>query len=217
VTTPDTDRDPSDSVLDEADRRTVAALLDGDEQAFEELVRRYHGSLLRLAMTYVRPRSAAEEVVQDTWLGVLRGLPTFEGRSSLRTWIFRIATNIAKTRGVRESRSVPLSSLAGADEEGPTVDPTRFVKEGWWTGPLRSWDADAARIALDEEAMARIQAEIDRLPEVQRAVITLRDVQGLSSEEVCELLDVTPGNQRVILHRARAKVRAALEDYFAAD
>ena len=199
------------------DLQLIALLRAGDEAAFASLVRMYNRSLKRLARMFVSNDASADDVVSEVWLAVLTGLDRFEGRSSLRTWIFRIATNIAKTRGVRESRSVPLSSLAGADEEGPTVDPTRFVKEGWWTGPLRSWDADAARIALDEEATARIQAEIDRLPDVQRAVITLRDVQGLSSEEVCELLDVTPGNQRVILHRARAKVRAALEDYFAAD
>ena len=199
------------------DLQLIALLRAGDEAAFASLVRMYNRSLKRLARMFVSNDASADDVVSEVWLAVLTGLDRFEGRSSLRTWIFRIATNIAKTRGVRESRSVPLSSLAGADEEGPTVDPTRFVKEGWWTGPLRSWDADAARIALDEEATARIQAEIDRLPDVQRAVVTLRDVQGLSSEEVCELLDVTPGNQRVILHRARAKVRAALEDYFAAD
>src|SRR6478736_13010 len=199
------------------DLQLIASLRAGDEAAFASLVRMYNRSLKRLARMFVSTDASADDVVSEVWLAVLTGLDRFEGRSSLRTWIFRIATNIAKTRGVRESRSVPLSSLAGADEEGPTVDPTRFVKEGWWTGPLRSWDADAARIALDEEAMARIQAEIDRLPEVQRAVITLRDVQGLSSEEGCELLDITPGNQRVILHRARAKVRAALEDYFADD
>jgi RNA polymerase sigma-70 factor, ECF subfamily len=201
--------------LSPEERRLVDALRARDEDAFMELIDRYQASLVRVAMMYVGSRAVAEDVVAETWLGVLRGIDGFQGRSSLRTWIFRIASNIAKTRGVRESRSVPLSSLAGADEDGPTVDPSRFVKEGWWTGPLRTWDADAARITLDEEAMARIQAEIDRLPDVQRMVITLRDVQGLSSEEVCELLGLTPGNQRVILHRARAKVRAALEDYFA--
>ena len=199
------------------DLQLIALLRAGDEAAFASLVRMYNRSLKRLARMFVSNDASADDVVSEVWLAVLTGLDRFEGRSSLRTWIFRIATNIAKTRGVRESRSVPLSSLGGADEEGAAGDATRVVKEGWWTGPLRSWDADAARIALDEEAMARIQAEIDRLPAVQRAVITLRDVQGLSSEEVCELLDVTPGNQRVILHRARAKVRAALEDYFAAD
>jgi RNA polymerase sigma-70 factor (ECF subfamily) len=199
------------------DQRLIASLRAGDEAAFASLVRMYNRSLTRLARMFVSSDAIADDVVSEVWLAVLTGLDRFEGRSSLRTWIFRIATNIAKTRGVRESRSVPLSSLAGADEDGPTVDPSRFVRDGWWTGPLRSWDTDAARIALDDEAMARIQAEIDRLPDVQRMVITLRDVQGLSSEEVSALLDLTPGNQRVILHRARAKVRAALEEYFAAE
>jgi RNA polymerase sigma-70 factor (ECF subfamily) len=205
----------TDAIASPDDLRLIAALRAGDEAAFAALVRMYDRSLKRLARMFVSSDALADDVVGEVWLAVLTGLERFEGRSSLRTWIFRIASNIAKTRGIRESRSVPLSSLGGADEEGPTVDPSRFVKEGWWTGPLRSWDADAVRITLNAEAMARIQAEIDRLPDVQRMVITLRDVQGLSSEEVCDLLGLTPGNQRVILHRARAKVRAALEDYFA--
>jgi RNA polymerase sigma-70 factor (ECF subfamily) len=207
----------TDAIASPDDLQLIAALRAGDEAAFVALVRMYDRSLRRLARMFVSSDALAEDVVSEVWLAVLTGLDRFEGRSSLRTWIFRIASNIAKTRGVRESRSVPLSSLGGAEEDGPTVDPSRFVKEGWWTGPLHSWNADAARIALDDEAMARIQTEIDRLPEVQRMVITLRDVQGLSSDEVCDLLGLTPGNQRVILHRARAKVRAALEDYFADD
>jgi RNA polymerase sigma-70 factor (ECF subfamily) len=207
----------TDAIASPDDLQLIAALRAGDEAAFAALVRMYDRSLRRLARMFVSSDALAEDVVSEVWLAVLTGLDRFEGRSSLRTWIFRIASNIAKTRGVRESRSVPLSSLGGGDEDGPTVDPSRFAKQGWWTGPLPSWNADAARIALDDEAMARIRAEIDRLPEVQRMVITLRDVQGLSSDEVCDLLDLTPGNQRVILHRARAKVRAALEDYFADD
>jgi RNA polymerase sigma-70 factor, ECF subfamily len=207
----------TDAIASPDDLQLIAALRAGDEAAFAALVRMYDRSLRRLARMFVSSDALAEDVVSEVWLAVLTGLDRFEGRSSLRTWIFRIASNIAKTRGVRESRSVPLSSLGGGDEDGPTVDPSRFAKQGWWTGPLQSWNADAARIALDDEAMARIRAEIDRLPEVQRMVITLRDVQGLSSDEVCDLLDLTPGNQRVILHRARAKVRAALEDYFADD
>ena len=207
----------TDAIASPDDLRLIAALRAGDEAAFASLVRMYDRALKRLARMFVSSDALADDVVGEVWLAVLTGLERFEGRSSLRTWIFRIASNIAKTRGIRESRSVPLSSLGGADEEGPTVDPSRFVKDGWWTGPLRSWDADAVRITLNAEAMARIQAEIDRLPEVQRMVITLRDVQGLDSDEVCELLGLTPGNQRVILHRARARVRAALEHYFTDD
>ena len=201
------------------DLRLIASLRAGDEAAFAGLVRMYNRSLQRLARMFVSSDAHAEEVVQEVWLAVLTGLDRFEGRSSLRTWIFRIATNIAKTRGVRESRSVPLSSLAGDDDEGPSVDPSRFTQApdaGWWASPVRPWGLDAAHIALDEEASARIRAEIERLPAAQRAVITLRDVHGLGSEEVSEALGITPGNQRVILHRARSRVRAALESYFGA-
>ncbi len=200
------------------DLRLVAALRAGDEAAFAGVVRMYNRSLQRLARMFVSSDAHAEEVVQEVWVAVLTGLERFEGRSSLRTWIFRIATNIAKTRGVRESRSVPLSSLAGDDDEGPSVDPSRFTRApdaGWWASPVRPWGLDAAQITLDDEAGARIRAEIERLPEAQRAVITLRDLHGLSSEEVSEMLGITSGNQRVILHRARSRVRAALESYFA--
>jgi RNA polymerase sigma-70 factor (ECF subfamily) len=212
-----TDSDDTRSSLDEEDRRTVAALLAGDESAFQELVERYHGSLLRLAMTYVRPRSAAEEVVQDTWLGVVRGLPTFEGRSSLRTWIYRILVNQARTRGVRESRSVPFSSLGGDDE--PAVDPDRFLPPGHsayaghWAAAPRAWDDLPEQVLLAAETRAEVERAIDDLPPQQREVITLRDVEGWSSAEVREALDLTEANQRVLLHRARAKVRTRLEAY----
>ena len=212
-----TDPDDTRSTLDEEDRRTVAALLAGNEAAFQELVERYHGSLLRLAMAYVRPRSAAEEVVQDTWLGVLRGLPTFEGRSSLRTWIYRILVNQARTRGVRESRSVPFSSLAGDDE--PAVDPERFLPPGHsayaghWAAAPRAWDDLPEQVLLAAETRAEVERAIDDLPPQQREVITLRDVEGWSSAEVREALELTEANQRVLLHRARAKVRARLEAY----
>ena len=216
VATSDPD-DTQHSSLDEADRRTVAALLAGDEAAFEELVERYHGSLLRLAMTYVRPRSAAEEVVQDTWLGVLRGLPAFEGRSSLRTWIYRILVNQARTRGVRESRSLPFSSLAGDDE--PAVDPDRFLPPehsayaGHWAVGPRAWDDLPEEVLLAAETRSEVQRAIEDLPPRQREVITLRDVEGWSSAEVREALHLSEANQRVLLHRARAKVRARLEEY----
>jgi RNA polymerase sigma-70 factor, ECF subfamily len=200
------------------DLRLVASLRAGDEAAFAGLVRMYNRSLQRLARMFVSTDALAEDVVQEVWVAVLTGLERFEGRSSLRTWIFRIATNIAKTRGARESRSVPLSSLAGADDDGPSVEPSRFTKApdaGWWASPVRPWALDAAQIALDDEAGARIRAEIDHLPDAQRIVMTLRDVHGLGSDEVSEALGITPGNQRVILHRARSRVRAALESYFA--
>jgi len=207
------DADPHAPTADQSpdDRRLVAALLNGDEQAFGELVARYNGALLRLALMYVRSRSAAEEVVQDTWLGVLRGLPAFEGRSSLKTWIFRILVNQARTRGVRESRSVPFSALAG--EDGPAVDPDRFLPDGGWESPPRSVDGLPDAVLLSAEARALVLMAIDELPPRQRDVITLRDVEGWSSAEVREALDLSEGNQRVLLHRARSKVRARLEEY----
>ena len=213
VTTRDADPDAPEPALGEDDRRTVAALLRGDEDAFRELVERYQGSLLRLALMYVRTRSAAEEVVQDTWLGVLRGLPAFEGRSSLKTWIYRILVNQARTRGVRESRSVPFSALAGDD--GPAVDPDRFLPDGSWGSPPRPLAELPESVLLGAEARALVLAAIGELPPAQRDVITLRDVEGWSAAEVRDALGVSEGNERVLLHRARSKVRARLEAYFA--
>jgi RNA polymerase sigma-70 factor (ECF subfamily) len=195
------------------DARLIAALRAGDEAAFAELVRMYGRSLQRYARMYVSSDAVAEDIVGEVWVAVLTGLDRFEGRSSLRTWLFRIAANIAKTRGVREARSVPLSSVSAADDE-PAVDEARFA-DGAWASPVRPWGLDAAQIALDDEAGERIRAEIDRLPDVQRAVITLRDIHGLGSDEVGMALGISQGNQRVILHRARSRVRAALESYFA--
>jgi RNA polymerase sigma-70 factor (ECF subfamily) len=212
VTTADTDPDAPRADLSLDDRRVVAALRDGDERTFEELVGRYHGSLLRLALMYVRSRSAAEEVVQDTWLGVVRGLPSFEGRSSLRTWIFRILVNQAKTRGVRERRSVPFSSLGGDDE--PAVDPDRFLPDGGWAVPPQPWGGPEAEL-LSAEAQDQVLRAIGELTPSQRDVITLRDVEGWSAAEVRDALGLSEANERVLLHRARSRVRARLEDYFA--
>ena len=210
-----TDADPDAPRADPSpdDRRVIAALLHGDARAFEELVERYDGSLLRLAMRYVRTRSAAEEVVQDTWLGVLRGLPSFEGRSSLKTWIFRILVNQARTRGVRESRSLPFSALAGDAE--PAVDPDRFLADGSWAAPPRRWSDSPEDMLLSTEAQEQVLMAIDELMPLQRDVITLRDVEGWSSAEVREALGLSEANERVLLHRARSKVRARLEGYFA--
>jgi RNA polymerase sigma-70 factor (ECF subfamily) len=208
VTPPDADA--ATGMASPDDRRTVAAILAGDERAFEELVDRYSASLLRVAQGYVSNRTAAEEVVQDTWIGVLRGLPSFEGRSSLRTWIYRILVNQAITRGVRESRSVPFSSL-GDDEAA--VDPERFLPGGAWASPPQPLDGIPEDVLLSAEARARVLDAIAELPPQQRQVITLRDVEGWSSAEVREALDLSEGNQRVLLHRARSKVRARLEDY----
>jgi RNA polymerase sigma-70 factor (ECF subfamily) len=191
----------------------VAALRDGDEQAFARLVDQYHASMVRVARAYVATREAAEDVVQDAWLGVIKGLDRFEGRSSLKTWMFRIVINKAMTRGGRDARSVPFSSLA-PDE--PAVDPDRFFESGRWCGWWLSDDALSRlpdRIVLAKESRAMIDAVIATLPPNQRLVITLRDVQGFSAEEACELLGLSEANQRVLLHRARTRVRTALEGY----
>jgi RNA polymerase sigma-70 factor (ECF subfamily) len=170
-------------------------------------------------LLYVPSRAVAEDVAQEVWLGVVRGIGRFEGRSSLRTWIFRILANQARTRARREARSVPFSSLAGPGGDGPTVDPDRFLGAdhpafpGHWASPPRSWEGMPEQELLAGETRERVQNAIDMLPASQRAVISLRDVEGWSSPEVCDLLDISEGNQRVLLHRARATVREALEEY----
>ena len=195
----------------------VEALRRREEAAFVKLVESYGTALLRLAQTFVRTRAVAEEVVQETWVGVLKGIDRFEGRSSLRTWIFRILTNQAKTRAVREGRSAPFSDLESETEEGPLLDPSRFVHAGEpWGGHWRSfpgqWGEPEERL-LASEARRVIASAIEALPPGQRAVVTLRDIEGLSSEETCNALEISETNQRVLLHRARTKVRLALETY----
>ena len=198
--------------------RLVEGLRAGDEDAFVELMRLYGPSMLRIAQLYVRSRAVAEEVVQDAWLAVLKGIARFEGRSSLKTWLFRILTNTAKTRAVREARSIPFSALAVDEEDDSAVDPDRFMGPdarfpGHWSSPPASWGAPAEERVVAAETLDVIKAAIDRLPPAQALVITMRDVEGLSSEEVCNALEISETNQRVLLHRARTKVRHALEDY----
>jgi RNA polymerase sigma-70 factor (ECF subfamily) len=199
------------------DAPLVAALRAGDEAAFRELIRRYGAGMLRVAQMYVSSRAVAEEVVQEAWLGVLNGIDRFEGRSSLKTWLFRIVANTAKTRGVREARSLPFSAFA--DDEGEaTVSPDRFLGSGerfpgHWAVPPGNWARLPEGSLLAAETMDVVRRAIDRLPPAQRSVLTLRDVEGLEADEVCNALDLTETNQRVLLHRARAKVRAALEEY----
>jgi RNA polymerase sigma-70 factor (ECF subfamily) len=205
------------------DAQVVAALRAGDEAAFVALVRAHHSLVHRTAMTYVSSRAVADEVVQETWMGVLAGLERFEGRSSLRTWIFRIAANVARTRAARERRSRPFSSIArtarGAAQ--PAVDPERFLPAehpawpGHWACAPEAWATPEERL-LSSETQSLIRAEIEALPRVQRLVVTLRDVEGWSAQEACDALHVTPANQRVLLHRARAKVCAALHDHLCA-
>jgi RNA polymerase sigma-70 factor (ECF subfamily) len=198
-----------EQLLSPDDARLVEGLRAGDEAAFAALMREYGASMLRVAQMYVSSRAVAEEVVQEAWLGVLKGIGRFEGRSSLKTWLFRIVANTAKTRGVREARSVPFSSLG--DDQEAAVDPDRFLGPGErFPG---HWAVPPEGQVLAAEAMEVIAREIERLPPSQRAVITLRDVHGLTAEEVRNALDLTETNQRVLLHRARSKVRSALEEY----
>jgi RNA polymerase sigma-70 factor (ECF subfamily) len=205
--------------LSQEDARLVDGLRAGDEAAFAAVMRTYGAGMLRVAQMFVSSRSVAEEVVQEAWLGVLKGIDRFEGRSSLKTWLFRIVANTAKTRGVREARSVPLSSLAD-DEDDATVQADRFLGAGerfpgHWAVPPHSWAGVPESRLLAKETMDFIRHAIEQLPAAQRAVLELRDIEGLSATEVCNALDLTETNGRVLLHRARAKVRAALEEYLA--
>jgi RNA polymerase sigma-70 factor (ECF subfamily) len=203
------------SAADE-ERELLSRLRAGDEDAFAALVDRCHGTMLAVAQAHVRTRASAEEVVQEAWLGVIRGLDRFEGRSSLKTWILRIVVNTAKTRGVREARSVPFTALEG--DGRPAVDPRRFrgpedPYPGGWKAFPANWHQLPDETLHQREALDIIVATISGLPPVQRAVIRMRDVEGCSPEEVCAALDVSEGNQRVLLHRARSRVRAALEEH----
>jgi RNA polymerase sigma-70 factor (ECF subfamily) len=192
----------------EDERGLLSRLRAGDERAFEAIVMKHDGALRRVARSYVRTDSAVDDVVQETWLGVVRGLDGFEGRSSLRTWIFRILVNQARTRAVRDARSLPFSTLD--DDDGPAVDPTAFAADGRWTSAPPRLDCDPETGLLSAELRAHLLAAVDELSPDQRAVITLRDLVGLPAADVCQLLDITDGNQRVLLHRARARVRTAL-------
>lgn len=203
-----------------SEERLLARLRAGDEMAFRELVTRYDRAMKRIALTFVRSPSVADEVVQETWLAVIKGLERFEGRSSLKTWMFRILANRAQSRGAREQRTTPFSSLAPFEgEDGPTVDPDRFLPAGhaaagyWSVTPSRFFELPEDRM-LAAETSALVAAAIEQLPERQQQVIRLRDVEGWEAEEVCESLELSPANQRVLLHRARSAVRARLEEYF---
>jgi len=206
------------------DAALAAALRAGDEAAFAWLLDRYDGALRRLARSYVSTTAVADEVVGETWLAVVKGIDRFEGRSSVSTWLYRILANIARTRGVREQRTIPFSSAAGAMEDGagPAVDPDRFVARaveggappGTWARPPSPWDDEPEARLEARETLDAVRAAIDALPPAQREVITLRDVEGWTSEEVRNALGLSETNQRVLLHRARSKVRRALEEHF---
>ena len=214
-------RDAPGVIASDEDLRLVEALRAGDEAAFASLVDAHHASMLRVAMIFVPDQAVAEDVVQDAWLGVLRGLPRFEGRSSLKTWIFRILTNTAKTRGQREGRSVPFSALwdPESDPDDPAVSPDRFLPRdharwpGHWAEFPDSWNNVPEDRLLARETLSVVREAIEALPPAQREVITLRDIENWPSQDICNVLEISESNQRVLLHRARSKVRRALEQY----
>ena len=203
------------------ERTLIGRLRARDESAFVELVERYYGYLLPLANFFVSNRAVAEEVVQEAWLAVLKGIDRFEERSSFKTWISRIVMNLARTRGVRESRMVAFSEFADneAGRPEPAVDPERFrvatdeYPDHWSIAP-RPWNSDPETQLLTSETMAALADAVERLPETQRLVLTMRDVNGWTAEEVCNALAISETNQRVLLHRARSKVRGILENHY---
>jgi RNA polymerase sigma-70 factor (ECF subfamily) len=201
------------------DAELLARLRQGDEDAFRALVAEHGPFLMRLVMVHVPSRAIAEEVVGDTWLAVLEGLDRFEGRSKLRTWIASIALNKARTRGTREGRIVPFALLRRRYEEGggPAVDPDRFQgrrgeRPGWWASPPVAWEDPERQLEANETRDVLLKAIRD-LPPRQREVIALRDISGWDADEVCNALNLSETNQRVLLHRARSKVREALEEH----
>ena len=191
----------------ESDSELVGRLRIGDQDAFAVLVDRYHTRLTRFARSFTPRPELAEDIAQETWLGLLRGLDGFEGRASLRTWLFQICANRARTLAAREGRLIPVDPT---DPDAPTVDPARFGPDGGWSRPPSPWP-DAEALERDAELVERVRTAITRLPESQQQVVTLRDVEGLGAAEVCRILDLTEGNQRVLLHRGRARVRALLD------
>lgn len=203
-----------------AESALLSALRRGEAQAFNQLVAQYHNSLVRIAQMFVDDPVIAEEVAQEAWVGVLRGLARFEERSSLKTWLFTIVSNLAKTRGKREKRSLPFSAFDNYDQDidEPVVPQERFrgaddPYPGHWAIKPAPWHTDPVSQALSREMHSHLDAAVAHLPEQQRTVITLRDIEGWTPEEVCNALGIAETNQRVLLHRARSKVRRALEEY----
>jgi RNA polymerase sigma-70 factor (ECF subfamily) len=212
----------SASVRSGTDEDLIRSLRAGDDAAFARLVRSWSPAMLRLARQFVSTSQSAEDAVQDAWLGMLKGLDRFEGRASLRTWTFSILVNRAKSRGVRESKTVVDLGAADAADGRPTVDPDRFrgpgdQYPGGWTpdGVPQSWHQPEKR-AIAAETLGLVEQALDHLPARQRIVVTLRDVQGFTADEVCDLLDISPGNHRILLHRGRGALRGALEEYYRA-
>lgn len=200
----------------------LAALRGGDEAAFGQLVEQHHASLVRVAMQYVASTSVAEEVAQETWIAFVQSLDRFEGRSSLKTWLFRTLLNCARNRKRKEVRSVPFSAAFDPDEPAaPSVDSARFRTQGPWVGHWaiapRAFEIDGEHALLRRELTEHMRRAIDALPPPQREVISLRDIEGVNADDTCEILGISEANQRVLLHRARSKVRAEIERYLHAD
>lgn len=208
---------PQPSGLAKGEAALLARLRRGDEGAFDELVNRHHGALIRMAMSHVADREVAEEVVQDTWMAVIESLDRFEGRSSLRTWIFGILIHKAKDRGVREKRHTTFSAFESYDDDNEeAVDPSRFQQSGEWAGhwafPPQPWDDQTPeKLLANQQAVHAMQQAIEALPTTLKEVLILRDVEGVEAKEVCELLKITETNLYVRLHRARERVRVAVE------
>ena len=198
-------RRPDSAALAEAE--LVRKLRAGEEAAFVALARRHQATMLRLASAFVPSTAVAEEVVQDTWVAVLRGIDGFAGRSSFKTWLLAILVNRAKSAGMSEARSLPIG------DAGPAVDRSRFDAGGAWVSPPRHWVEESEDRLLATGLHDRLELALKRLPERQRAIVLLRDVDGLSSDEVCVVLGITAGNQRVLLHRARGRLREAVEEF----
>jgi RNA polymerase sigma-70 factor (ECF subfamily) len=201
-----------------SDEQLVAGLRAGDERTFRELFERNYPMMKRVARGYVTCDAVAEEVVQDTWMAIVTGIDRFEGRSALSTWMFSILTHQAKSHSARERRALPFSCVGHGDVDEPAVDPDRFQKDdeawpGHWATPPRPWQKPERRL-LSLEAREHLKKALPGLPERQRQIVALRDIEGLSGEEVCDLLGLSEENQRVLLHRGRSRLRAALEDYF---
>jgi RNA polymerase sigma-70 factor, ECF subfamily len=208
--------EPNAAAASDAEVQLLARLRAGDERTFESLIDEYHGIMVAMARTYVKTDAVAEEIAQEAWLGVLKGLDRFEARSSLKTWIMRILVNTAITRGGREARTVPFSSLGPAAGEEPAVEPERFrppgeALAGHWVRFPADWRSHPDEVLLGRETLEVVKRAIEKLPASQRRVITMRDIAGFSAAEVCTALELSAGNQRLLLHRARSRVRAALE------
>jgi RNA polymerase sigma-70 factor (ECF subfamily) len=208
-----------DTTLTKEEQQLIARLRRGDEGAFDELVNKHHGALVRMAMGHVADREIAEEVVQDTWVAVIESLDRFEGRSTLRTWIFGILIHKAKDRGVREKRHTTFSAFEAYDDDtDEAVDPSRFHQSGEWAGhwafPPQPWDDQTPeKLLASQQAVNAMQRAIDALPSTLKEVLILRDVEGVEAKEVCEILKITETNLYVRLHRARERVRQAVESF----